>query len=740
MAFTFGFYNSEDHDRVYNADQFNDMFEGLITDGVYSTIDEAMMVTPGGGLSVNVGSGRAWFNSTWTKNTSKVNLTLDPPDLLLPRIDAVVLEVNKTRSVRANSFKIIKGTPATRPARPNLSAENDVFQHILAYITVNQNVDIIKNSDIENKIGVEPGTPFVTGILKSVDITDLFTQWQGQFDDWFLNVQGTLDGDTAGALLNQINQRVKISDKATYNDAKAGIDDTKWMSPKNVSDAINANRTKDGEVIFSGPPNISVGMDHPYEECPNYGGDGGTSLPRIETVKRLSYKYGAVGVDPYAYIGPVYRYCGKPMLYNLMTSTFTKTSMTIGEYSIGYQSDRWTVTGPNSKTYSATSPVARRLLGFVKRTNTLYYAVLCSQTKVYVIRIYDIYQSLAEGITVTECPNVTISMPTLGDNTYPGIICGDYWFLVTAASGITINGLVWGRLSDPTVTGNLQNIPFGNNVTNFLSRKMLTTKGSSDYPILTSTYGNILYFHASKSMSAYTSNMAYTLGEVLYVDGDELKWGMRNIIIKTPLSYPKEFLAALTVGFYDDNRFWELIVSATVTSVDYGLTASVGYDNEPGLAGGTTFFYSNAFKTTGTVFAGGHYDGDGVYLYPIRKIKDRSGLVTGTYGDNRKNNATGIIDNGEVLAYSQYNMAGSYPYSDSSPVDTTKKNWVLRFDESLGLRVGVTIKTHPTYSGITSGINTNATEIDVSETDYVKVYPGAYPLVSGLNDACIYLP
>lgn len=38
MAFTFGFYNSLNGDRKYNAEQVSSIFDGLISDGVYDTM------------------------------------------------------------------------------------------------------------------------------------------------------------------------------------------------------------------------------------------------------------------------------------------------------------------------------------------------------------------------------------------------------------------------------------------------------------------------------------------------------------------------------------------------------------------------------------------------------------------------------------------------------------------------------------------------------------------------------
>ena len=35
MAFKYGFYNSREHDRVYDAEDFSSMFDGIIADGIF---------------------------------------------------------------------------------------------------------------------------------------------------------------------------------------------------------------------------------------------------------------------------------------------------------------------------------------------------------------------------------------------------------------------------------------------------------------------------------------------------------------------------------------------------------------------------------------------------------------------------------------------------------------------------------------------------------------------------------
>lgn len=204
MAVTYGFYDSLNHDRLYNAQQMSAIFDGIINDGVFMSVGNQFHTVAGTGMQVIVKSGRAWFDSTWTLNDAEYPLSIDAADVLLTRIDAVVLEVNSEVATRANTIKVVKGTPASTPAKPTLTNTATIHQHALAYVTVAKNITAITNSMIEIVVG-KTETPYVTAILQTTDITDLFKKWENDFQVWFETVRSTLEGDIALNLQNQID-------------------------------------------------------------------------------------------------------------------------------------------------------------------------------------------------------------------------------------------------------------------------------------------------------------------------------------------------------------------------------------------------------------------------------------------------------------------------------------------------------------------------------------------------------
>lgn len=190
MALTYGFYDSVNNDRRYDARQFGSIFDGIIRDGIFQSIGDAFAVKSAGGNIITVGSGRAWFNGTWTLNDAIIPLSLSAADSALNRIDAVVLEIGTSAAIRTNSIKIIKSALAETPANPVMAKEGGIYQYPLAYIYRRAASASVVQADITNTIGTS-AAPFVTGPLNVLS-TDIFTdQWKSQWSVWFENFKST---------------------------------------------------------------------------------------------------------------------------------------------------------------------------------------------------------------------------------------------------------------------------------------------------------------------------------------------------------------------------------------------------------------------------------------------------------------------------------------------------------------------------------------------------------------------
>lgn len=219
MSVTSGFFNSLNHDRRYDAQQFSALFDGIINDGVFANIGVAFAITADTGVTITIGKGRAWFNSAWIYNDALLPKTLEGSEVVLDRIDAVVIEVDHGEAVRLGDIKIVKGTPSSNPQRPAMANTASKHQHPLAYIYRKAGSTNISQADITNMVGTSE-CPYVTGILQVQNIDNIVAQWNAQWNRWYSEKISETDSD-ASELLAAMKSEFDI----WFADVRAILDD-----------------------------------------------------------------------------------------------------------------------------------------------------------------------------------------------------------------------------------------------------------------------------------------------------------------------------------------------------------------------------------------------------------------------------------------------------------------------------------------------------------------------------------
>lgn len=171
MAVTSGFFNSVDHDRMYNAEDVGSLLDGIISDGILNSYGSHFLVTHTTGLDITVGDGRGWFKQTWIKNDDNVTLTANPNTSGARRIDTVVIDVDKRDDVRANNILIVQGTSS----RPVLIDEAAHKQYPIADLYIDATGADIEQV-IDRRSEIYAGSPLmgtmwfpIGGIYMSVD-------------------------------------------------------------------------------------------------------------------------------------------------------------------------------------------------------------------------------------------------------------------------------------------------------------------------------------------------------------------------------------------------------------------------------------------------------------------------------------------------------------------------------------------------------------------------------------------
>lgn len=201
---TSGFFNSVNGDRLYNSQQMSEIFEGLITDGVYESVANKLAVQPNNGMTIQIATGRGWFGKHWVNNDSEYTLTVENSDVILNRYVAVVIKVDDTDAVRDAVPYLKYSEFATNPAKPTMERTETVKEFCLAYIYVRAGATSITAGDIEDTRADETVCGWVTGLIKQLSSATLFEQFTAIFTEWFENLTDKINENTETMLVGAL--------------------------------------------------------------------------------------------------------------------------------------------------------------------------------------------------------------------------------------------------------------------------------------------------------------------------------------------------------------------------------------------------------------------------------------------------------------------------------------------------------------------------------------------------------
>lgn len=204
MAILTGYYNSISGDRKYNAEDMSKYFSGIISKGVLQNYANKFVVKASSGMIIIVPSGKAYFtDGKYIENTADYTLNIEASDVVLNRIDRIVLRNDRSTNSRIGSIIVKKGIPATNPIAPALENTETVEELSLATVRVNKLAENITQANITNTIPDSKVCGYVTGVIDQVDTSDLYIQYETAyrefkqqseeaFNEWFETVKDTL--------------------------------------------------------------------------------------------------------------------------------------------------------------------------------------------------------------------------------------------------------------------------------------------------------------------------------------------------------------------------------------------------------------------------------------------------------------------------------------------------------------------------------------------------------------------
>lgn len=258
------FYNSDNGDRVYDADSFSEWLRPFFKTGVFNG---ELQVIASSGMEVIVDTGNAFIEGKLKKFDSQTTLTVEQASANSTRIDSVICRRNDTD--RDFTLMIVKGTTvAPLPVR-----ENGIYDIVLAHITVPASAVEIKQENITDTRMNADICGWVVSNVEEVDFSQITAQWADYianfeadelqaFNEWFDTIKGQLSTDQAGSLQLQIDEQANkiATNTANISANKADIASLQQTTQTNTSDiATNkANIATNTTNIATNTANIAT--------------------------------------------------------------------------------------------------------------------------------------------------------------------------------------------------------------------------------------------------------------------------------------------------------------------------------------------------------------------------------------------------------------------------------------------------------------------------------------------------
>lgn len=224
MAEYSGFFPSHNGDRRYFTSFFAEYFADFISNGIYVNPSTQCQVLSNNNMTVTVKPGNAYIKGYKYKNDSDKSLTIETADGVLKRIDRIVLRYTVLN--REIKSYVKKGIFSDTPVAPDLQRDGDIYELGIADIYVSNGAVSISQSNITDLRLNDVYCGIVHALITQADMTTIFNQYltwfnetktfnteqlaatqsefEQEFNSWFLTIKDKLGSDPAGNLYNMI--------------------------------------------------------------------------------------------------------------------------------------------------------------------------------------------------------------------------------------------------------------------------------------------------------------------------------------------------------------------------------------------------------------------------------------------------------------------------------------------------------------------------------------------------------
>ena len=186
MAEESSFFNSVAGDRKYDMEAFSTYFKQFLTTGLYHQNNvPSLKIVSLTGLQTKLEPGSAYIEGFMYRNTADMTFTHAAADTTNPRIDRIVLRLDKNMNARNIKAFIKKGIAASSPLPPALQRDSIVYEISLAQVRINAGQTAISSVTDERL------NPSVAGLVSSL-ITIPTDQFQVAWENWFNGIKNQI--------------------------------------------------------------------------------------------------------------------------------------------------------------------------------------------------------------------------------------------------------------------------------------------------------------------------------------------------------------------------------------------------------------------------------------------------------------------------------------------------------------------------------------------------------------------
>lgn len=252
-----GFFDSVDKDRLYSAEEMNKPYKRLVSNGVFATpkgtpSTDLQVVSANDNTNIIVKKGEGIFGDKWFQNESDFVITVPNNTNIIPRIDSVIVQVDRRMTGRVGNIIYRTGIASSNPEPPNIGSVDNVIEYRLANIYVAAGDVFIGQEKIQDLRGSKE-CPWVTHLLKQVDTSILYEQWRAAYAAYYqktteeFNEYKATEIEEFDTFMAQLTSQLTVNTNIiTYESHYITNVDGEYEIPININ---NFNKDKDVLIV-----------------------------------------------------------------------------------------------------------------------------------------------------------------------------------------------------------------------------------------------------------------------------------------------------------------------------------------------------------------------------------------------------------------------------------------------------------------------------------------------------------